>query len=493
MSANYFDQLEAELRAAVPRAARDQIGSRSRSRRGRGGRPVGFLRRRTAGPRTASSSPVVVELDLRDHPRQQTNPPRERRLGGVLVAGLSVLITFAIAATALVLVHQNSQRASLTSQTAGLRAHLAVLRRTQRPSDVLPACCHPESALDGQIIPRFSRLVATVSGARFYLVVTRPATPPKLLWSPDLGDQVAIVEIAPHTVAETAGIPAADLNDPSQVTGLAGYAVEIVPDGVARVRWSFANPYGGSDHILKLAARNNVVVGYEPRDVNTQFLQHVTWYRANGTVAPTSLAALHKATAAQEAPKRAQDLHYELTHSYPAPQQLLEKFSIFKITSRTGEQVAHSMTILHPRLSSFSEGMLEASDPAPYEHMDLLALREVLTPSGTILVIPGQQGLCVVLVRPERLTGLIQGGASGCDGAGLVRAESTGVAFSSGGEGQSTTVGIVPDSQHTVIVHTGGRALGNSMGPSRTRTVRPIYGVYVLRSAGPPIRRLRVP
>jgi hypothetical protein len=412
----------------------------------------------------------------------------------------TVAIVAAIALAALVLVHHRQPGEASASGPAGLVARLAVLRRPQQPSDVLPACCRPHSAANGAIIPRFSRLVATRAGIRFYLVVTSPAENPKPLSSPNLGDQVAIVAIARHQVFETAGIPAADLSDPTHVTamdfgprsapfGPHSFAIQIVPDGVARVRWSFRDVTGGPrtyeltggpDHTYEHIATNNIVIAHDSVPTDPQWLQQVTWYRSNGTVAPTSLAALRQATAARWAPQRASDLQYDLEHSSPAPAQLLAKFSIFKIQSPTGVKVAPGVTILRPRLSSLPWGILSVSDPGP--NMDPQELREVITPSGILVVVPGQPGLCIALIRPQPLTGLIQGGSQACTGAGLAQAESQGVSANSTFLGQSATYGIVPDSQHTLTIYPEGRRMGVRTGPTMTHTIRPIYGTYIVPS-----------
>lgn len=428
-------------------------------------------------------------------------------VGPAVAIAFTVAIVAAIALAALVLVHHRQPGESSTSGPGGLVARLAVLRRPQEPSDVLPACCHPQSATDGPIIPRFSRLVATRGGVRFYLVVTSPAESPKPLWSPNLGDQVAIVAIAPHQVGATAGIPAADLGDPTHITAMSfgprtapfahRYAIEIVPDGVARVRWSFRDITGGPrtyeltggpDHTYEHSATNNIVIAHDGVPTDPQWLQRVTWYRSDGTAAPTSLAALRQATAARWAPQRARDLQYDLEHSSPAPAGLLAKFSIFKIQSRTGVRVAPGVTIRHPRLSSLPWGILSVSDPEP--NMDPQELREVITPSGILVVVPGQAALCIALIRPEPLTGLLQGGSQACTDASLAQAESQGASANSTFLGQSATYGIVPDSQHTVTIYPA-RHRGIRTGPTKKHTIRPIYGTYIFPSFER--ERIRVP
>lgn len=406
-----------------------------------------------------------------------------------LVLALSVGVTVAIAVGALVLVHRSGQGQSSASQTRGLIARLAVLRRPQQPSDKLPVCCHPQSSLDGAIIPRFSRLLATAPAARFYLVVTKPAVGPRPLWNSRLGNQVAIVEIARGNVTETPGIPAADLNDPSQVQLLGyarrgqssrqhPYAVEIVPDGVAHVRWNFRDPRGGPGHVVSLRAMNNLVVTPASRLTAPLLLQHVTWYRANGTLAPTSFAALREARAAQDAPRRARELKYDLEHSYPAPPGLLARFSIFKIDSPTGVRVAPGVVILHPKLSSAPFSIIDAASAWSYEKLDPLQMREVITPSVTLFVVPGQRGICIGEIDKSPLTGIPDGGGSSCNDQGVTQAGSHGVGLGGYGDGYTTTFGIVPDTQKTVTIQVG----------HTTRIIRPIYGIYIFRLMSPPGR-----
>jgi hypothetical protein len=406
-----------------------------------------------------------------------------RRLAAVwpLVLALSIAVTVTIAIAALVLLRHPGQGQSSASQTRALIARLAVLRRPQQPFDMLPACCHPQSTLDGAIIPRFSRLVATVPGARFYLVVTKPAAGPMPLWSPELGSQVAIVEIARGNVSETPGVPAADLSDPSQVTLLGNgpradrsrkhlYVVEIVPDGVARVRWDFRDPRGGPDHLVSRRASHNLVVMPAGHQVDPLLLRHVTWYRSDGSLAPTSFSALRRARAAQDAPRRARELQYDLQHSFPAPKGLLAHFSIFKINSPTGIPVAPGIVILHPRLSSAPLFILDVSTDWPWVRLDPLQTREVITPSVTLVVVPGRRGICIADIRKSPLTGIPDGGGSSCNDQGVAKAEAHGVGAGSWNFGVSTTFGIVPDSTKTVTLR---------IGPHRTRVVRPLYGVYI--------------
>lgn len=99
-------------------------------------------------------------------------------------------------------------------------------------------------------------------GARLFPVVTAPAGGRLPLWSPKLGDQVA-----------------------------------IVADGVARVRWTFGNRAGRPGHRINVDVVNNVAFALTQR--LTGFLLGARWYAADGTLVPTSDRALRQAIADQ--------------------------------------------------------------------------------------------------------------------------------------------------------------------------------------------------
>lgn len=143
-------------------------------------------------------------------------------------------------------------RETSDAEDAGLISRLAVLRRPQTEADVLPAGVTVMGA-HGVIIPTLTRLVAQPAGASVYLAVSTPLAGSPPLWSPKLGDQVGIVTVTSIGATETFTAPAADLTNAFIVEGVEGapvassqaptsvYEAGIVPDGVARVRWTFAN------------------------------------------------------------------------------------------------------------------------------------------------------------------------------------------------------------------------------------------------------------
>lgn len=373
-----------------------------------------------------------------------------------------------------------------------LIARLAVLRRPQEAADVLPAGVHVANAPAGKIIPAYTRLVATPPGARLYLVVTRPYDHRGALWSPRLGDQVALVEVTDKGATQSAGIPAADLDDPSQESDL-GYSprypgrfsphelmAEVVPDGVARVRWSFAVPGPGPNYTASMQVANNVVfAGETGRGTRDAALIHVSWYTASGAPVPTSDATLRRARAAQDAPVRARSIREDRRHHYTAPPSLLARFSIFRVDSPTGVHVPGGLTLLHPSLSAVPTPVL--ASPVDQVQLDPFQMREVITSSGVrVFVIPGQRGMCVSYTVPSPLTGLFEGGGANCSGS-LAQAESEGLSLNASDPGICTSFGVVPD---------GKRARA-------PRSVRVTDGIYAVvkpwGSSGPPACPSRPP
>jgi hypothetical protein len=177
----------------------------------------------------------------------------------------------------------------------GLITRLAVLRRAQTAADVLPSLLRlPHSPRGGVIIPSLTRLVAAAPNAKLFLVVmTPPAGSRPALWGAKFGDQVAIVAVTAAGASESSGIPAADLSNadeiepPLQSTNGRSLAhpdqVGIVPDGVARVSWTFAKLSNRSFHagrVVSLPVANNIA--FVARDNSTALLLSGRWYAADG-------------------------------------------------------------------------------------------------------------------------------------------------------------------------------------------------------------------
>jgi hypothetical protein len=419
-----------------------------------------------------------------------------RRFTQALLPALSAGLAIAIAVAALTLLHhrgadQSAGTGNSTAGAAGLISRLAVLRRPQEPNDTLPASVHlgrvATGPLNGPVIPSLTRLVATRPGAKLYLIVTKPYTGQGHRWSPKLGDQVAIVDLTKRGASHTAGIPAADLDDPSEVSVVGTLRrvaspvggrprinplqVAIVPDGVARVHWILPTDTGSATRSVSVTASNNIVVTPAmtlPRPL------HAAWYAQDGTVVPAHYLPLRQAETAQQAPAREQAISYDKRHSYTAAPSILAEYRIFRITSRSGVPVGNGMAILWPRLSSLPTPILESAFPGQPQHLDPLDIREVITRSGTRLyVIPGARGLCVSRSYPDPLTGIVEGGGDAC--APNLKLAKRGAGSTSYNDGVTVTAGISPDYRQTV----------RRLGRRNAQMVNRAYGVYAITTIGP--------
>jgi hypothetical protein len=409
---------------------------------------------------------------------------------GSLVVVLSTLVTVAVVVGLFALLHHRSDGGSSSAASAkSLIARLAVLRRPQTAADVLPA--RPKLVhLHGTIIPSLTRLVDSPPGARLYLVVSTPDREQTALWDPKLGDQVSIVTLTAHNATDSQPLPAAGLSDAHQVfpggrlpagpvarshqlRGSAAYEVSVIPDGVARVRWTFLSAPGKPPHSVKARVGNNVA--YAPYGPAGGIPLSGRWSAADGTVIPTSGRALRQAEAAQEAAMKTAAIRQYAHYSYRAPAALLASFAVFSITSRTPVHTASGVTISRPALSSLPFTVVNFADPGQPPRLDPSEIRQVTVPSGlTLWVIPGERGLCVAAISPPIVPGIGGGGGGeGCT-SNLTRAEQSGSGFSSGGAGRpQTNYEVLPKSRPTLRIRTG---------PHTFRTIRPPYGVYIATS-----------
>ena len=381
---------------------------------------------------------------------------RVRSLAGVMAALLGVAVAIAVGAIALVS-HGQGTPAGDTAGTQQLIAKLAVLRRPQTAADILPSDLHIRSRLSppGTVIPQLTRLVRVLPDARLYLVVTTWS--PDSTWSRRLGDQVSIVEISGGHAAQTVPSPAADLTNANEVFDLtpAGlgspsqrgdYNVGIVPDGVARVRWTFPNRQNEPGAVLDVAVAENVAVTQARRDTGPLVLR-AAWYAPDGQRVATSNRALLAAQAGRDAAQKAQAIRYDLQHASQADPSLLGAFTVFDITSRAAVKTAAGDLISRPPLSSVPLDILHGGlwHQSLFQ-LDPTQLREVITPSGVRLyVIPGGRALCLAAGSTQSPfpDGLLSGGGGGsCDL--LAEVKSRGIRFSGGSLGVTRTYEIVP-------------------------------------------------
>ena len=457
-------------------------------------------RLRAANPEPWCPPPPIDEIwrriEARDGMRQdsvraQTGGPakvraRVRSTAGVVAALSSVTVVLAVGAIAL-LAHGRGTTAGSSSGAQQLVSTLAVLRRAQTRADMLPRRLHIASPLTprGRIIPQFTRLVRTLPNARFYLVVTTWS--PDSIWSPQLSDQVSIVEISGGHATETVPIPAADLTNANEVSEVSpgglgaqpqrgAYWVGIVPDGVAHARWTFAkNLLTEPGPVVDATVASNVAITAARPDASPVPLR-AAWYAPNGQRVATSNQALLAAQAARQAGQKAQLIRTVREHPYHADPSLLAAFAVFAITSRAGVKTAAGDLISHPPLTALPLDILQSYSAMPGKgpqfDLDFTQVRKVITPSGASLyVIPGQRALCVATgdrSSPFPDAALSGGGGGSCNL--LPGVESRGVSFTSGFLGIQRTFEIVPKTVHTITVR-------NSRG---IRTTIPVPdGIYV--------------
>jgi hypothetical protein len=370
--------------------------------------------------------------------------------------------------------------ASASSPAAALIERLAVLQRPQTPSDELPVGVRLPRIGQGALIPALTRLVATPTGADLYLAVFTPARGSPPFWSASLGDQVSLVCITGRTATLTAPVPAADLTDGGHVAVIGAssqYQVGIVPDGVARVTWTFANGRRRHRDVVSAQATNNVVVA--PLDPGSPFLLAATWHAADGSVVPTSDVALRQAIAASQNAQREQLIRQDTRIRFRAAPPLLRAFAVFRVTSRTGVKVA-GLTISHPGLSSLPLGILSmatlAGNRRSGPELDPRAIRQATTRAGvSVWIIPGARSLCVAEVDEPRFPLPGEGSAGmGCS-RDIASAVADGSGLTSGSPGGVTWhYGVLPTTKPTLTIRTG---------PHRQRTLHPPDGVYIYRTA----------
>lgn len=376
--------------------------------------------------------------------------------------------------------------AAATRASDALIARLAVLRRPQTPADVLPTAPHLANSA-GRIIPSLTRLVAVEPAARLFVVVTTPACGRLALWSPTLGDQVAIVVVTAQGDSETTPVPAVDLTNADEIDvagpppprrGQSGdaYDAMIVPDGVTRVRWTFGNAAGRPVVTIEPSVADNVAVAPLTRHRGVLLL-HTTWYAADGTVVPTSDRAFKQALAAQQAAIKARIVRYDARHSHRAAPALLADFAVFDIHSRSGVRLKDGTRLSHPRLSAVPLPILELMSPIKQPRLDLEQIRQVTFRSGVrVWIIPGARGMCLATLDQSRLPNVYGTGSAASCTDSLARAESQGTGFSSGFPGGATVIcGVVPRTMPTVTI---------SLGHHKRRTIRPVDGVYIVRRPG---------
>jgi hypothetical protein len=344
---------------------------------------------------------VRVEQELQPLLNERASSRRTRRPAwlsrGALVSVGCALVAIAVVAAALALGSHSTDRTTIAPGPGRLIARLAVLRRPQTPDDRLPADLRVVRGLTGTIQPRLTRLVAQRHGIRLYLVVTTPAQQPGgLRWPARLGDQVSLISIRGHLGQQSAPVPAADLDDATQLITLLPRVggigpVQIVPDGVARVRWTYPGRPHRLDHLpVMTTAANNLVTAPPPRATEPK----ATWLRADGTVIPTSDALQNSIQASTDAYNVRTIAHALAQTRYHAPAALLKGFAVFAHRTLT----RGGITVSRPRLAATPLSILGfVADFNGKDAVDVAHLRVVTFPAGRRMwVLPEVDAMCVV-------------------------------------------------------------------------------------------------
>jgi hypothetical protein len=199
-----------------------------------------------------------------------TSAPSESRVKRPVPPALGLILSFAVAAAAIVAVvavaligHRSKGSGGVPPAARPLTAALAVLRRPQTAADrELPGVGVP-------VVPSLTRLVATVPAAHVYLIVRTPA--------PDRVSPVTAAEGGGMRVAGGVSASALRAGWPA-VSSDGSYTVSVVPDGVLEVRWGFSGR--GQPLTVYPTVENNIAIA--PAVKNEGRLVAMTWYGAAG-------------------------------------------------------------------------------------------------------------------------------------------------------------------------------------------------------------------
>lgn len=442
--------------------------------------------------RVAAAVQHEIDAAARSHNGARVRGLRRRiRAADRIVPLITVCVAIGVGLVALELRSQHPHGGRRHASGAqGLIARLAVLRRPQTPADKLPPHLRlPSDASLGSIIPPLTRLIANPPGAKLYLVVTTPPAARSVsrggeLWSPDLGDQVALVVITRSGVSETPGQPAADLTNSLELTdagdvgsGHAGirhawvrYTVGVVPDGVAGVDWTYR--ILRTVYQFTVTTRATVVlhprvadnVAYSPASAQLRTLQSGSWYAADGSPVRTSDRALRQAIATRNTSLRAQALRTARSNHYRADPRLLDAFPVFAVTSPTGVRLGNGVIISYPPLEKLPLQILNALAPNDVvTEPDPTQVRQVTMRSGLrFWVIPGHRGLCVFAIETPEVpqpvsfgeAAFASGGAESCAPT-IKSALAEGSGIRSLGLSGTTIYAIRPHTRPSITIQTG--------------------------------------
>jgi hypothetical protein len=360
------------------------------------------LRTESVRSRVRLAVDLEIEAERSGHGARRRRQVSIRISRGALVSAACVLVAVAVVVGALTLVSRGSNGPSQLAANPGARAliaRLAVLRRPQTPADRLPTHLrlsgptHPRlSGPTGTVMPRLTRLIAHRPGVRLYLVVTSPVAQrggPN--WPAALGDQVSLIATRGHSGVQTAPVPAAVLGDAAPLVPFPHSkprVVQLVPDGVARVRWSYPVLPEQVHHIpVTTSVSDNLAISPQPNAEPPR----ATWLRADGTVVVGPRVLGRRVVRADEA-ARAHTIAQALSRiHHRAPARLLNGFSVLGSPNSRG-----GVTVTRARLTAIPLPILGVIYDARTD-VDVAHIRAVTVASGRRMwVLPGLTSLCLV-------------------------------------------------------------------------------------------------
>jgi hypothetical protein len=403
--------------------------------------------------------------------RRRLPPVPHVSLGGtaVAVAGLASLV-LAVLAIALLghraPVHQDGGSTAVPLGAQRLVSALAILRRPQTAADrSLAAGALPLPG--GPLIPSLTRLAVNQPAVKVFIVVNAPGR--QSVWPARLGDQVSVIAQVDHRSYRTFPVPYVALRDTTTARNGGGYIVELVPDGVAKVRWSF--PVKTGSYPLFGRVVNNVALNhFGPAQPQPGLA--TDWWAANGRQVPTTTnVVMHQLTnqlGARIAARHAHLASNPPTIRYTVSPRLVQDFPLLS----RGATKRPDFTVT--RLSAAAAAPIVGAMAQPGEpaQIDLRSVLAVNTHTGLhFWVAPGANGICIV----ARHTGACPDDLASVLSAGMwdiIR----------GPNGAAMFVGVVPKTNTSV---TFGLKSGG------TRTVPVIDGLVITPDAGIIVTHMR--
>ncbi len=394
----------------------------------------------------ASRDRIVSTVAVPQRPRSRVRVPRF----GSVVAWAAAAASLAIGATAIVTLRGQGAIRPATKPPAAaaqLVSKLAVLRRTQTPADRLPATVTRRFGLTASLT-RLALTTRSSRGAwvRVYVGVQPLSYSGVGVRSSSPGALAVVIATGEHessTVLYRA--PAAGLSPPRFAIARNGFDTTLIPDGVTRVRWTFADRGAGTARSITIdpTVRGNVAIA--PIPAGQGQIQTMTWYGPNGRV-----IASYDLASAQARIRRTQDREIAASNHRPIATSLLENFAVL---SRSIGRASHANPPLPRGIAAqyaTQSGGLNVGQtrfvPAPGTEPPVHGF-----PHG-VWIIPGSHSLCFLDTEL----------------AGSCAVKLTGHGAPSNGTFMSTSIGhgiewiegVLPNTNHTVTVTlANGRAI----------------------------------